>query len=284
MNILDWLIHAQQHLKDVSSSPRLDVELLLSHVLGKPRTWVLTHPEFELPNTAWTNAEALLARAKLSEPIPYILGHWEFYGMDFLVSPDVLIPRPETELIVEHALMWLKAHPDRKRVADVGTGCGCIAITLATHLPNLEIVATDISKPALETAQKNSTKYKIRNIDLKNIDLLGNGDNRFDVICANLPYIPSSILKTLTVSHFEPKLALDGGRDGLREIIRLLEKAPHLVSSHALILCEIEASQKQAVLELSHKLLPFANATMLPDLSGKDRLLRIELDYENAGG
>jgi release factor glutamine methyltransferase len=282
MNISHWLVLAQRSLKDASSTSRLDAELLLSQALEKPRTWILTHPNFELSPATQIIADGLLSRAVKSEPIPYILGHWEFYGLDFLVSKDVLIPRPETESIVEQALIWLHAHPNQKRVADIGTGCGCIAIALVKNVPSLEIVATDISESALDVAVQNSKKHQVKNIEYKNIDLIGEDGLHFDLICANLPYIPSSTLDALTVSRFEPRLALDGGKDGLREISRLLKRAPHLVSSQSLILCEIEASQKQAVLDLSQKFLPKANATVLQDLARRDRLLRIELGNENA--
>jgi release factor glutamine methyltransferase len=281
MNISDWLVLAQESLKDVSISSRLDAEILLSHALGKSRTWMLTHSHVELSPKIRTNAEGLLSKAMKSEPVPYIIGHWEFYGLDFVVSKEVLIPRPETELVVEQALDWLRAHPDRRQVADIGTGCGCIAITLAKVLPQLEIIATDISKSALEIAILNSTKHHVKNIEFKNVDFLGNQGFHFDVLCANLPYIPSTKLSTLAVSRFEPRVALDGGKDGLRELSRFLDTVHHRIPLPSLILCEIEASQKQSVLELSHHFLPKAKAIVLQDLAGMDRLLRIEHEYEN---
>jgi release factor glutamine methyltransferase len=281
MNISDWLVLAQESLKDVSISSRLDAEILLSHALGQSRTWMLTHSHVELSSKFRTNAEGLLSKAMKSEPVPYIIGHWEFYGLDFVVSKEVLIPRPETELVVEQALDWLRAHPDRRQVADIGTGCGCIAITLAKVLPQLEIIATDISKSALEIAILNCTKHHVKNIEFKNVDFLGNQGFHFDVLCANLPYIPSTKLSTLAVSRFEPRVALDGGKDGLRELSRFLDTVHHRIPLPSLILCEIEASQKQSVLELSHHFLPKAKAIVLQDLAGMDRLLRIEHEYEN---
>ncbi len=282
MNISDWLVFAQESLKHVSASFRLDTEIMLSHILGKPRTWILTHLNVELSPEILSIAEGLLSRAKASEPIPYIIGHWEFYGLDFIISKDVLIPRPETELIVDQALSWLHTHPDQKRVADIGTGSGCIAISLAKALPRLEIIATDISKPALDIALQNSIKHKVKNIEFKGFDLIGNQDFHFDVICANLPYIPTTTLDTLVVSRFEPRSALDGGKDGLREISRLLDAVQNIKLLPSLILCEIEASQKQAVLEISHRFPPNTKAAVLKDLAGKDRLLRIECENENA--
>jgi release factor glutamine methyltransferase len=282
MNISDWLALAQESLKNVSSSFRLDTEIILSHTLGKPRTWILTHPNVEISPEILTIAEGLLSRAKASEPIPYIIGHWEFYGLDFLVSKDVLIPRPETELIVDQALGWLHSHPDQKRVADIGTGCGCIAISLAKALPRLEIFATDITKSALEIALQNCIKHQAKNIKFRNFDLIGNQDFHFDVICANLPYIPTSTLDTLVVSQFEPRSALDGGKDGLREISRLLDAVHNNKPLPSLILCEIEASQKQSALEISQRFMPSSKVTVLRDLAGMDRLLRIECENENA--
>ncbi len=145
-----------------------------------------------------------LARLELGESFPYVLGHWEFFGLDFEVTPDVLIPRPETELLVEKAIAWLQESPVRRRVADVGTGSGAIAVSIAVNVPDARVLATDISHKALEVARKNAIKFDVSNqIDFVQCDLLPPHiaslatELHFDLICANLPYIP-----TATLRHF----------------------------------------------------------------------------------
>jgi release factor glutamine methyltransferase len=208
--------------------------------------------------------------------LPYLLGHWEFYGLDFMVSPSALIPRPETELLVEQALAWLRQRPQRRLVADVGTGCGCIAVTLATHLPGLRVIASDLSFAALKLARANSRKLVVeQRISFIQCDLLA-PFNKFDLIAANLPYIPSSELELLPVARREPRLALDGGPDGLETIRRLLQQALTRLAAGGLLLLEIEASQGSAALALAQAAFPYAQIQLLSDLAGQDRLIRLE--------
>ena len=127
------LDNIRKRLKPLSESYALDSQVLLAHILNKPRTWVLAHPEAQLSHPQQNKLNAALAQLESNIPLPYVLGHWEFFGLDFKISPATLIPRPETELLIEHALDWLGAHPGARQAADVGTGSGCIAITLAVH-------------------------------------------------------------------------------------------------------------------------------------------------------
>ncbi len=226
--------------------------------------------------------ETCAARRENGEPLPYILGHWEFYGLDFLVTPAVLIPRPETELLVEHALDWLRHHPACHRVADIGTGSGCIAIALATTIPDLQVFATDLSPQALEVARQNVAHHGVsERITFVQADLLELPDEfhsrLFDLIAANLPYIPRPTLGDLPVSRFEPILALDGGDDGLDLIRRLVHKAGDHLSPHGCLLLEIEASQGEKAIALAQDAFPQARVTVIPDLAGHDRLVLVEL-------
>src|SRR6185369_12826470 len=133
-------------LSPISDTPALDASVLLAHVLNKPRTWVLAHPESALATEQQNQLNQALARLESGEPFPYVLGHWEFFGLDFNITPDVLIPRPETEFLVEKAIVWLQQSSIRTTIADVGTGSGAIAIAIALNVPNANIVATDILK------------------------------------------------------------------------------------------------------------------------------------------
>lgn len=278
MTIATSLQHIRQRLQPVSDTPALDAQVLLAHVLEVPRAWVLAHPEVQLLAEAEDRLQAALERLESGEPLPYLLGHWEFYGLDFSLSPDVLIPRPETELLVEQAVNWLRAHPWRRRAADVGSGSGCIAVAAAVHVPDLRLVATDISLAALKIAQHNAVHHHVaEQIDFLASDLLPPVAVRFDLICANLPYIPNEVLKSLKVYRSEPGLALDGGPDGLDLIRRLLSSAPAMLAPGGLILLEIEASQGEAACRLARQALPQAEVRLLQDLAGKDRLVWVEL-------
>ncbi len=181
-----------------SETPELDAQVLLAHVLDKSRTWIAAHPEAHLTKSKLASIKKALSRLEAGEPLPYILGHWEFFGLDLEITPDVLIPRPETELLVERAIKWLNAAPERRTVADIGTGSGCISIAIAKNIPDVKVVATDISLPALEIAHRNVRKHGVENhIAFVQCDLLPSHpyslptDMHFDLICANLPYIPT---------------------------------------------------------------------------------------------
>ena len=252
--------------------------ILLAHVLQKPKTWVLAHPETHLNPDQKALLEQLVRRLQQGEPLPYLTGKQAFYGLDFAVSPAVLIPRPETELLIEQALNWLEAHPDAPHALDVGTGSGCIAITLATRKPWLALTATDLSPAALEIAQYNAETHQVGNqIVFEQADLLPSGDEIFDLVCANLPYIPTTKLGEVNTLGFEPSQALDGGADGLSLIRRLLKQLPTKLNSTALVLLETEATLGTETLHLAKEAFPQADVSLLRDLAGLDRLVRIEL-------
>lgn len=272
-----WLAYARCRLEPVSPDAWLETQLLLAHAFHQNRTWVLTHPEKSLTPEDRLLLDNLLEQRLAGVPLPYLLGHWEFFGLDFLVSPDVLIPRPETELLVEQALLWLKQHPGQRRAADVGTGSGCIGVSLACYQTDLELVATDQSQPALDMARQNAVRHGVAGrIRWLQTNLLDGFTGSLDLVVANLPYIPSATLEELLVAKFEPLSALDGGPDGLRLIHALLKDAPRWWAPGGVLLLEIEAGQGESAPALARTLLPGAKISLLSDLAGKPRLVKIE--------
>ncbi len=209
--------------------------------------------------------------------LPYVVGSWEFFGRPFIVTRDVLIPRPETEILVSAALRWLGRRPARQRVVDVGCGSGCIAISVALEMPEHEVQAVDLSPAALDVARRNAVAYHIDGeIDLIEGDLLAPFDGPFDLVCANLPYIPTARLSGLEVGHREPRLALDGGVDGLASVERLAQQLPSRLAPGGRVLLELDPEQIERASAIMQTALPGATTKSLADLSGKERVLVVD--------
>ncbi len=277
MRIEDWLAKAHSQLSGRAEQPALEAQVLLAHVLGQPRAWVIAHPEFAITNPQGQMLDILLEKRRQGEPLPYLLGHWEFYGLDFLVNPAVLIPRPETELLVEEALSWIRDGKKNIQGIDIGAGSGCIAVSLAKCVSDLHMVATDVSRPALDTCALNAARHGVQDrVALVQADLLAPLRGPFDLVCANLPYIPTHKLAGLEVTRHEPPRALDGGADGLRLVERLLGQAAACMAAESLLLLEIESGQRAQALNIAAHSFPNAAVQVLNDLAGLPRLLRIE--------
>jgi release factor glutamine methyltransferase len=266
---------------------RREAELILAQAMGATREWIIAHPEAKLTEDQRARFDDMIAQMNRGVPLPYVLGEWEFFGLTFKVNPHVLIPRPETELLVETAIskQWIvnseqtlpTAHYPLTTIVDVGTGSGIIAITLAKKLSSAKIFATDISAEALEVAKENAQRHNAADrITFVHGDLL-EGVGKVNVICANLPYIPTQELETLEVIKHEPRLALDGGEDGLRIIERLLATAPDHLLPHGIILAEIAANEGEAALRLAKNYFPHSQIEIKKDLAGLDRLLVVRL-------
>lgn len=276
-NSQTFLQTIRRRLAALSETPYLDAQVLLSHILGQRRSWILAHPDPALTAQQRQDIDRALDRLENGVPLPYVLGRWEFYKLDFTLTPDVLIPRPETEFLVEKALAWLRQHPTRRRCADIGTGAGCIAVTLAAHVPDAHVTATDISPEALDVAEKNAHKHGVESrISFVGGNLMNGLEGDFDLICANLPYIPTPTLRTLDVYGREPTLALDGGPEGLRLIQTLLKQSPRHLTPGGILLLEIDSSHRREAKRLAQTAFPAADVHIHPDLAGYDRLLSIQ--------
>jgi release factor glutamine methyltransferase len=264
-------------LKKHSDTPGLDAQEVLARVLDRPRSWVMTHPEALLSSKPAAALDDMVTRLERGEPLPYVLGRWEFFGLEFEVTPDVLIPRPETELLVERAIGWLQTHPDRHHAADVGTGSGCIAIALAVNILDLQVMGCDISPAAVKTAQRNAGRHAVgARVEFLCCDLFP-PEYQCDLIVANLPYIPTQALHQLPIYGHEPTMALDGGVDGLRLIRGLLNAAPKALVPGGLLLMEIEASEGPAALSLAYDGFDKAEIHLHKDLAGRDRILEVQI-------
>ena len=251
----------------------LEAQVLLGHAQHKTRTFLLAHPEVELGDTDLTAFEALLQRRLSGEPIAYILGRREFYGFEFSVTPAVLTPRPETELLVEHALEHIPPQQPL-RILDLGTGSGAIAITLAKLRPQALVTAVDISPEALAVAQQNAARLEVRNIRFIESNWFQALDpgSQFDLIVANPPYIAANDphLQQGDV-RFEPIGALHSGADGLDAIRLIVQESQRFLPPNGWLLFEHGFNQQQACANILTSL-GYANISCQRDLAGQARM------------
>ena len=270
------LREARETLQDVESAD-LDAQALLGHLLGVDRAVLFTHPDKGLTDEQIARYQTMVNRRATGEPIAYIIGVKGFYDIDLHLSPAVLIPRPETELLLEEALRLTELQPG-VTAADIGTGSGALAITFARHQPKATVYASEISGDALDIARGNAGRIGV-NVSFLEGDLaepLIDRGVQVDLLLANLPYIASADLPALAVSRFEPRLALDGGAVGLDLIRRLLAQCPAVCRPGAQVLLEIGADQGDAVAGLVRDRLG-AQCDILPDYAGLDRIARFRL-------
>ena len=261
---------------NVEDAP-LECELLLRHVLKISRIQLYLDLDQELSPQQEQIFWRLVQRRLNGEPTAYITGHREFYGLDFYVDPRVLIPRPESELLVEKALGVAQNHP-LSTIADIGTGCGAIAISLALNLPQAKIYATDISAAALKVALVNCQKHGVADrVHLLQGNMLDLVPEPVDLIIANLPYVKQSELAPLSPAKFEPLLALNGGSDGTERIRQLCRQADSKLRPGGSLLLEIGQGQRGAVTALLHTLFSNGKIEVMPDLSGIDRVVSLSL-------
>jgi release factor glutamine methyltransferase len=296
-NVIAETIDIRRALKDAMaalraarvSSHTLAAELLLMHALGRDRTWLYTHPEELLETADADRYFALIARRAAGEPTQYLTGKQEFWGLEFEVTPAVLIPRPETEHVMEVALArlgsrGLKIHMDtglpreKLRVADVGTGSGCLAVSLAFELAHAEVFATDISAPALVVAGRNATRHavldRIHFLQTDLLEALGRGSHSFDLIVSNPPYVASNEAGQLQreVRDHEPSRALFGGPTGWEIYERLIEQAGTLLRSGGILVLELGYNSAEHVRAILTEQKGWTNVSFTNDLAGIPRV------------
>ena len=276
MSVAEALLWAARELVRTAERPHLEAELLLTDIRQCDRTALFAHPEWELdPTQVRRYVEAVRRRAE-GAPLPYITGHIEFFGLEFAVTPAVLIPRPETELLVERAMDWLRRHPSR-RIVDIGTGSGCIAVTLAVMRRELHIAAGDVSAAALAVAQTNAQHHGVASrVACIQAALLTPFAGPLDLILSNPPYVADQEWELLPDSvRQEPRSALLAGPQGLDLVRRLLSQARYRLAPGGCMLVEIGKEQANAVQALAQTAFPKACVNVLPDLAGKPRLLEV---------
>jgi release factor glutamine methyltransferase len=258
------------------NSASLEAQLLLAHVLEKPREYILAHTEDLLTSEQWQAFQALAQRRAQGEPYAYLVGYAHFYNLTFAVSPAVLIPRPETELLVEEALNIANTYT-QPVIADIGVGSGAIAITVAKHSRNAHVYGVDISPQALAITRTNIQRHNVDNLMVFEGSLaqpLVVQGIRVNLLLANLPYIPTQEMLALDVSRHEPHLALDGGDDGLVLVRELLQQASQVCQPNATILLEIGSGQSPAVQALASAL--GKTSSVIYDYAQHDRIVKIQ--------
>jgi len=274
---------ATQRLEEAHiTTARLDAQVLLAHVLGVDRSWLFAHYEHVLTPDQAECFMDLVVRRVAHEPVAYLVNHKEFYGIDLYVDPHVLIPRPETEMLVDQVLAEAQIRSGEQLVvADVGAGSGAIALAVAANAPNTYIYALDISADALAVARRNIAQHDLatRIVPLRS-NLLSKLPVRADIIVANLPYVTKDDYATLEpdVRNYEPVCALVGGPLGLDLITRLLRQVPNRAAPEAFVALEIGYNQGAAVVGLVETMLPQATQLeLLRDYQGHDRVVTFQL-------
>jgi release factor glutamine methyltransferase len=264
---------------------RLEAEVLLAHVLGVDRAHVLAQLHETIDARAASAYQSLVDRRVGREPLAYIVGWREFYGIEFICTPDVLIPRPETEMLVDLALEEVGRRNSGVRIVDVGTGSGAVAVAVALHAPAAHVTATDASESSLSVARRNAQRSGVSDrVTFAVGDLLA-GAGTFDVILANLPYVSESEWRSLEpeVRDHEPRDALVGGDTGIEAIARLIGEAPEHLTFAGVIAAEIGETQAGELLTIAHQFFPDGHAYVMKDFAGKDRMLVIRREVDGIG-
>ncbi len=277
LTVQSWLDLARKKADRVSDSVSSDLRAILADRMGVSSSWIAAHPENMVPTSTTSLLADDLQKYCSGVPLPYLLGRVSFYKHDFQVTPDVLIPRPETELLVELAFEWLCRHPGVRFGLDVGTGTGCIPVSIVDQKPGIHFFAVDLSWKSLLVAKLNihlhtlDTDISLVQSDLAPaLNLAG-----IQLVTANLPYIPSADLPGLQVTKHEPRLALDGGVDGGDLIRRLLSQLSGKLSRPYCILLEMEYRQTDLVRTAACKYFPEDTFRVFQDLAGLPRIAQI---------
>lgn len=280
MRVQEVLAEAIQVLTNAGvDSPRLDADLMLAHVLDVNRAALLTWPDRRLTPKELTRFRDLLGRRAAREPLAYVLGHREFFALDFAVDARVMVPRPETELLVEQTLHLARQMAGPVQIADVGAGSGAITVTLAVHLPEATVYALDGSAGALEVTVENARRHGVADrVHCFQGDLLVPLPGPVDLVAANLPYVTTGEWEELPpeIHDYEPRAALDGGPDGLSLIGELLATAGPWLRPGGALLLEIGAGQGESVLALARQHFRQAEVQLFQDYARLDRVVVVK--------
>ena len=278
-SIANALAAAEEMLRESGvAEPRREAVSLLVFAIARDKSFVYGHPEHELSVEELRLFEAALQRRCRREPLQYITGRQEFYGRDFVVTPDVLIPRPETEMVVEQSIALVG---EKSSVCEIGIGSGCIAISILAQVPGARAVGLDISPRALDVTRSNAERHGVLDrLELLESDVFDRlqANDRFDLIVSNPPYVPASDIDGLQaeVRDFEPVIALTDGGDGLSVIRRIVEQAPNFLSTNGHLLMEIGFDQSERVSKLFSPDV-WERPELFPDLQGIPRLVKAKL-------
>lgn len=280
MNISETLKKASEILtQNGIAEPRREADSLLAFALGKNKTFLIAHSEYELSESESENFQRILERRANREPLQYIRGTQEFFGIDFIVTPDVLIPRPETELLVEAAIEILQAK-ENPRFCEIGTGSGCISVSILHEVKNATATGADISEKALKITELNAEKNSVfERLQLIKSDVFENvEDEKFDLIVSNPPYISSSDFENLQkeVRDFEPQTALTDNKNGLSIIEKIISDAPEFLKSDCFLLMEIGFDQSDEV-EKMFDLQIWQSVEFLRDLQAIQRTVKAKI-------
>ena len=262
-----------------AQEPAIEAEVLVREAMGADRVQYLTSLREALPLDSEAMLDGLLRRRETGEPLAYILGRREFYGLDFAVGPDVLVPRQETELLVDLVLQHAATMSAPPVVADVGTGSGAVAVAVAVNLPGATVFATDVSDAALAMAEANASRHGVSSrVKLLRGDLLEPVPSAVSIVVSNPPYLSSATIGELQAEvQREPRAALDGGRDGLSLISRLIRQAPTRLKEGGALLVEIDPPQADAVTTMARSAFPGATVSIARDLLGRSRAVSVVL-------
>lgn len=279
VNVSEILKSAAEILQNSEiDEPRREAKSLLAFALKKDKTFLIAYPEYQLNSDEEQRFSEFLGRRAKREPFQYITGRQEFYGLDFIVSPDVLIPRPETEIIVENAIEILKKI-NKPRFCEIGVGSGCISVSILNDIKTATATGLDVSEKALQIAEKNAVKHWVMNrLELKISDVFSNlSDEKFDLIVSNPPYIPETDLENLQseVRDFEPHTALFADKDGLEMVEKLIEQSPEYLSQDGSLLIEIGIGQSEKVRKMISANV-WKTAAFIKDLQGISRTLKAQ--------
>ena len=279
-NISETLKNATDILKSAEiAEPRRESVSLLAFALQKDKTFLIAHSDYQLTESEEKYFDEILTRRAQHEPFQHITGIQEFYGLDFIVTADVLIPRPETEMIVENALEILREKQSLE-FCEIGIGSGCISISILHEIKTVSAIGLDISASALEIAKKNAQKHAVLGrLDLKISDVFSQlKSEKFDLIVSNPPYIPALDIPNLQpeVRNFEPLKALTDGKNGLSIIEKIINDSPKFLNSKGFLLMEIGYNQSNEVKEICSKNI-WQEIEILPDLQGIPRMVKANI-------